>query len=137
MQRVFIDTNIIVYAREKDDIKKNAIASDLLRNVLNDKSIFISTQVLNEIYSTLSKHKVSHDEIATLIMDLQRDMQVSTVTTATINASLRLKAKYEYSWWDSLILAASLESQCDIVYSEDMQDGQVIENILTIRNPFA
>ena len=137
MQRVFIDTNIIVYAREKDDIKKNAIASDLLRNVLNDKSIFISTQVLNEIYSTLSKHKVSHDEIATLIMDLQRDMQVSTVTTATINASLRLKAKYEYSWWDSFILAASLESQCDIVYSEDMQDGQVIENILTIRNPFA
>ena len=137
MQRVFIDTNIIVYAREKDDIKKNAIASDLLRNVLNDKSIFISTQVLNEIYSTLSKHKVSHDEIATLIMDLQRDMQISTVTTATINASLRLKAKYEYSWWDSLILAASLESQCDIVYSEDMQDGQVIENILTIRNPFA
>jgi predicted nucleic acid-binding protein len=137
MQRVFIDTNIIVYAREKDDIKKNAMANNLFKNDLADKFVFISVQVLNELYSTLSRHKVSHDEIAKLITDLQRDMQVSSITTATINASLKLKEKYHYSWWDSLLLSSALESNCTIIYSEDMQHGQVIENSLKIINPLA
>jgi predicted nucleic acid-binding protein len=49
---------------------------------------------------------------------------------------LSLKTRYQYSYWDSLILASALESRCQIVYSEDMQDGQQIEHTLTIQNPF-
>jgi predicted nucleic acid-binding protein len=84
----------------------------------------------------LAKHKVPHDEIAKFIFELQHDVHVSIITTAKINASLNLKKKYGYSWWDSLILASSLESKCETIYSEDMQDGQLIENTLRINNPF-
>lgn len=49
---------------------------------------------------------------------------------------LALKKRYGYSYWDSLILASALESECSVVYSEDMQDGQSIEQTLTIKNPF-
>ncbi|GHT48095.1 twitching motility protein PilT [Spirochaetia bacterium] len=136
MKKVFIDTNIIVYARENDDLTKNKIANNLFKNELANKSIFISVQVLNELYSSLTKHKVPHDEIAKLISDLQYDVQVSPITTSLVNDALVLKKKYKYSWWDSLILASSLENECSTVYSEDMQDGQLIENTLTIRNPF-
>jgi predicted nucleic acid-binding protein len=49
---------------------------------------------------------------------------------------LLLKEKYHYSWWDSLVLASALENGCQIVYSEDMQHEQVIEDSLKIINPF-
>ncbi|GHV80465.1 hypothetical protein AGMMS49944_22560 [Spirochaetia bacterium] len=92
--------------------------------------------MLNEVYSILSKHKVAHNLISKYIFELQGILQVSSITTATINDSLLLKEKYHYSWWDSLILASALENDCVTVYSEDMQDGQFIEDRLTIKNPF-
>jgi predicted nucleic acid-binding protein len=61
---------------------------------------------------------------------------VVSLSLPTIESCLRLKEKYCYSWWDSLILASALESDCVTVYSEDMQDGQLIEDRLTIKNPF-
>jgi predicted nucleic acid-binding protein len=136
MEKIFIDSNIVIYAYEEDDLKKHEIANSLVRNKFGANDIHISAQVLNEVYSTLSKHKVAHDSIAKYIFELQGILQVSPITTATINDSLLLKEKYRYSWWDSLILASALESDCATVYSEDMQDGQLIEDRLTIRNPF-
>jgi predicted nucleic acid-binding protein len=59
-----------------------------------------------------------------------------SLSLLTIESCLLLKEKYRYSWWDSLILASALESECALVYSEDMQDGQLIEDRLTIKNPF-
>jgi predicted nucleic acid-binding protein len=136
MNKVFIDSNITVYAYEQDDRKKHDIANALVKNEHGNNYIHISTQVLNEVYSVLSKHKVMHKDIAKYVLELQEILQIMIITTATINASLRLKEKYRYSWWDSLILASSLENKCDTVITEDMQDGQIIENTLTIRNPF-
>jgi predicted nucleic acid-binding protein len=135
LAKIFIDSNIIVYAYEKDDPRKHDIANELVRNRQGNHDIHISVQVLNEVYSILSRHKVSHKEIAKYVFELQTILQVSSITTATINASLKLKEKYHYSWWDSLILSSALESNCTIVYSEDMQHGQVIENSLKIINP--
>jgi predicted nucleic acid-binding protein len=136
MNKVFIDSNITVYAFEQDDRKKHDIANALVKNEHGDNDIHISTQVLNEVYSALSKHKVSHKEIAKYILELQEIFPVMAITTAIINDSLHLKEKYRYSWWDSLILASALESGCGTVYSEDMQDGQLIEDRLAIKNPF-
>jgi predicted nucleic acid-binding protein len=61
---------------------------------------------------------------------------VTPIGLTDIEHALALKEKYGYSWWDSLLLASSLEEECEILYSEDMQDGQLIEGVLTIRNPF-
>ena len=59
------------------------------------------------------------------------------LTTATHDAALRIAAKYGFSFYDALIAAAALEAECAILYSEDLQDGQVIEERLTVHNPFA
>jgi predicted nucleic acid-binding protein len=60
---------------------------------------------------------------------------VRDLTLLTITNCMSLKTRYSYSWWDSLILSSALESSCTIVYSEDMQHGQVIENSLKIISP--
>jgi predicted nucleic acid-binding protein len=50
---------------------------------------------------------------------------------------MAIEAKYLVSYWDALVIAAAVVAGCDTLYSEDMQDGQVFENRLTVRNPFA
>jgi len=60
----------------------------------------------------------------------------SLVNKGTIESSFELKNKYGYSIWDSLIIASALENNCSILYTEDMKNGQVIENRLKIINPF-
>jgi predicted nucleic acid-binding protein len=136
--RVFIDTNILVYAYNSDNPAKRKQARDLLRNKLVDKELVVSVQVLNEYYASLSKKKyhISHKKIVNFISDITRYSTVCSLQIKTVESALYLKEKYKYSWWDSLILASSLEAECETLYSEDMQDGQIIEKTLVIRNPF-
>ncbi len=63
-------------------------------------------------------------------------MNVVSVTSETIETALMLKGKYHFSYWDSLMLSAALISNCEVVYSEDMQHNQTIEGRLRILNPF-
>jgi len=136
--RVFIDTNMLVYAYNSDDPVKRKRAKNLLQNDLTDKDLVISVQVLNEYYAALSKEKyrIPHKKIVKFISDITRYSTVYPLHIETVGAALRLKEKYKYSWWDSLILASSLEAECETLYSEDMQNGHIIEGLLVIRNPF-
>jgi predicted nucleic acid-binding protein len=136
--RVFIDTNILVYAYNSDNPAKRKQAKDLLQNNLEDKELVISVQVLNEYYVSVSKEKyhISHKKIVKLISDIVRYSTVCALQIKTVESALQLKEKYKYSWWDSLILASSLEAECETLYSEDMQDGQIIEKKFVIKNPF-
>jgi predicted nucleic acid-binding protein len=136
VQKVFVDTNIFVYAHTDDDTTKHDKANKLLGETLAGKEVTISTQVLNEFYSGMMKHHRTHDEIKGFLYEIIESANVAGLSLLTIESSLLLKEKYRYSWWDSLILASALENDCVTVYSEDMQDGQLIENRLTIKNPF-
>jgi predicted nucleic acid-binding protein len=62
--------------------------------------------------------------------------EVITVTKRLIFSAVKIHSKCKFSFFDSLIVAAALEENCDILYSEDMQDGQIIENTLKIVNSF-
>ena len=62
---------------------------------------------------------------------------VSAAGFFTIKLCWKVSRKYSYSYWDSLIIASALESNCSILYTEDMQDGQIIEDRLRIMNPFS
>jgi predicted nucleic acid-binding protein len=64
------------------------------------------------------------------------DMEIVSITPALSRASWKVKDKYRYSYWDSMIIASALDSKCSILYSEDMQHGQVIDKDLIILNPF-
>jgi predicted nucleic acid-binding protein len=134
--KIFIDTNIFVYAYTGDDKTKHSSAQKIIRDRFKSQNTIISTQVLSEFYSAMTKIKIAHMAIRNIIYEIVSASTVSAATVQTIEKALFLKEKYAYSWWDSLILSSALESDCSRVYSEDMQHGQIIENVLLIENPF-
>ena len=58
------------------------------------------------------------------------------ITKKDIRKAMTIKGRYKYNYWDSLIIASALQNNCSVLYTEDLQDGQVIENALKIVNPF-
>ena len=133
--RVFVDTNIFVYAHVSDDTNKHKMAYELLRRNLIKTPVIISTQILSEFYSAMIKYKRADDEIRAFITEIIKCVNVMSVSLPTIELCIKLKMKYNYSYWDSLVLSSALENGCEVLYSEDMQHGQIIENFVTIHNP--
>ena len=133
---VFIDTNILVYAWLDNEKEKHNAAVSLLTNKLVGKNVFVSIQVMNEFYITLEKYKTPHKTIVDIVSGIVHSMNVASLDFATVTRCFKIKEKYAYAWWDSLILASALEHNCTLVYSEDMQHKQVVEKTLTLVNPF-
>ena len=129
---LFVDTNILVYS-VADDLRKRVIAEELLMQDL----IVISPQVISEFVAvTLRKRILEPTKVTEYARKFLRAFQITVTSAETIAIALEIMTKYRLSYWDSLILAAALESSCSVVYSEDLQAGQVIEGRLTIINPF-
>ena len=133
---IFLDTNIIVYDFLDDDLKKHNAAQAFLSSLVNHK-VYISTQVLSEVYSALKKNGVSDSDTAYYVNYCIEKYNILPVTLNEITTCLAIRDKYNFSYWDCLILAAALNNGCGAVYSEDMQDGQSINGALTIVNPLA
>ena len=134
--KVFFDTNLLVYAYNSDDMGKHEIAFNLLKSWDYDTEKLISIQVLNEFSSCLIKHKISLQVIEDYLKEIINSINIHQIRTHTTLNAVKLKQKYGYSWWDSLLLSSALENNCSIIYSEDMQHCQIIENSLKIINPF-
>ena len=138
--KVFIDTNILVYAYldadNPDSHDKHLKAADCLQTLSSTCKITLSTQVLSEYYSALLKHKISDTDIQESIHQLIKAVEVASVSLNTALTSFQIKNRYQYSYWDSLIIASALENGCTQLISEDLQNGQIIESTLTIGNPF-
>ena len=131
---VFFDTNVLIYLYSIDEPEKQQAA---LKIIEQSENRWISTQVLSELSNTLrKKFKLEYDTIANVLIEIQSSFQIITVQSSTIEHALHLAQTYRYSYYDSLILAASLEINCQFLYSEDMQHQQVIDQNLTIVNPF-
>ncbi|MGC1372182.1 MAG: PIN domain-containing protein [Candidatus Sulfotelmatobacter sp.] len=130
--KVFFDTNILVYAIVENDPRKTR-ARELLA-----VGGTISVQVLSEFVSVVRrKVKMPWDDVrAALKWILLLCPEAVTVTVKTHEKAVGIAERYGYRMYDSLIVASALEAKCTILYSEDMQDGQVVERQLTIRNPF-
>lgn len=130
----FIDTNIWVYAhlQEANNRKCNA-ALELLETL---PFLVSSTQVLNEYYSVMLKNKIADNVIQDNTEIIIAITDIPIIQIMTIRLSHKIKLKYGFSYWDSLILASALEADCQRLYSEDMQHNQVIEGSLMIVNPF-
>jgi predicted nucleic acid-binding protein len=134
--RIFIDTNIFIYAYiVNNDDAKHKISATLLKTDLKGKNICISPQVISEFYVAMARLKQSHQKILSCIADFVPFTNVADTSLSTVEYCLSLKERYGYSYWDSLILSSAIGSGCPIIYSEDMQNGQIIENRLLIQNP--
>lgn len=142
IDNIFIDTNIFVYAylkspKKEDDYKKHLDAQKLLSSFKKSDNVFISTQVCNEYYSALLKNKIENIDIQKSLNNLVQSVNVASISKDTVLQSFQIKNQYSFSYWDSLILSSALENSCTILYSEDMQHKQTIEESLQIINPFA
>lgn len=127
----FLDSNIVLYAFGDDDLKSR-IANRLLAEYP-----CISTQVVNEC-SHVMRRKLGWkpDKIAEELEMLLIVVRLQPVDIRYIRLAWKIAARYGFSHFDSLIVATALEARCERLYSEDMQNGQIIENRLQIVNPF-
>jgi len=129
----FIDSNIFLYAFSTKDLKKQKIASSLVT-----QSAIISTQVINEVSNNmLKKLHMSNSDIEEFIIDCYEQYSVINFTKNMFIKATKLREKYLFSYYDSLIVSSALLGECDILYSEDMQHNLRVEKTLTIVNPFA
>ena len=129
--KAFFDTSILIYAVAAGDAR-SAQAERLLAEGGN-----VSVQVLNE-FAAVARRKLnmSWKEITEALDAVRALCEAPGALTVEIHdAALRIAERYGYHIYDALILAAALDADCDLLYSEDMRDGQTIDS-LTIHNPF-
>ena len=130
---VFLDSNILVYSYSNSEIQKQEIA----RQLVADSNSLISTQVLQELCNIVTrKFKFNYEQAAIAIKESCQNNSLHINTEDTVLQACQIAGRYGFSFFDSLIVAAALESGCAVLYSEDMQDGQIIEGKLTVKNPF-
>jgi predicted nucleic acid-binding protein len=134
---VFFDSNVWLYALfSQQSPTKSALAKTLIRN--NQREIVLSSQVVLEVGANLlRKAKFSEAQIAQFIENAYEDYTVIDVSCEILLRASKLRSRYGLAYFDSIIVAAALESDSTILYSEDMQDGLVVDGRLTITNPFA
>jgi predicted nucleic acid-binding protein len=127
---VFFDTNVLLYLLSKDADK--AVRADEL---LSSGGV-ISVQVLNEFAAAaLGKKAVNFAELREILSSIRVACSVETVDLKTHEHGLDIAERYKFSIYDSMIIAAALHAGCTTLFSEDLQNGQTIED-LTIKNPF-
>lgn len=130
--KIFLDTNVLVYAVGPDSPKRTVAETLLLRD-----DILISPQVIGEFVAVTARKKIlKPSEIMLAARNFLHTLPMTVLTGITISLALDVMSKYRFAYWDSLILAAAIESDCTLVYSEDLQDGQRIEDQLEVINPF-
>ena len=126
---IFFDTNILIYCYTETEPIKQAIA--------DNPNAWISTQVLQEFSNTLrKKFGKTWTEIEASFEELTQNFEVFTNQSETIRFAFKLAHQYKFSFYDCIILSSALACNCTIIYSEDMQNGAIIEGKLKIINPF-
>jgi predicted nucleic acid-binding protein len=136
--RFFLDTNLFVYTFDDTAPAKGKKAAQLIRRAADTGEGIISYQVVQEFFSVALRRfakPMSVAEAEQYLITVLRPLLAVHSSPAIYFAALRIREEYRISWYDSLIVAAALEGQCDRLYSEDFQHGQKIEG-LRIENPF-
>ena len=133
---VFLDSNIWLYAMLAQQSQTKSLTCRHLIQT-NQHNIALSSQVVIEVAANLlRKGFFNESEIAKFIENVYQDHFVIDVSQKIMLGASQLRSKYSLSYFDSLIVAAALETGSTFLYSEDMHSGLVVENQLTITNPF-
>lgn len=133
----FIDTNLLVYAYDSSEEKKQKRCQEILVEGVTNGSLRLSTQVLGEFVTVFRKKFPKEDLEAklTTVLDLFVGETVIPIDYRTTLLALRLMCRYQISYWDAQILAAAKRGECVYVLSEDLSDGQNYEGVV-VRCPW-
>jgi predicted nucleic acid-binding protein len=136
--KTFIDTNVLVYAHDTDAGARHSAAKALLVELWDSRTGSLSTQVLQEFYSVVTRKfrpPMPRAQARAIVAAYGEWCDVPTEPQLIVAAS-RLEEEHTLSFWDSLIVQAAIYAGADRLVSEDLQDGRRFGG-LTIENPFA
>jgi predicted nucleic acid-binding protein len=134
--RFFLDTNVFVYSF--DSGAKAVRANDLIRKAISSRDGVVSFQVVQEFMNVALRrfaNPMTVSDAEQYLGTVFRPLLAIHSSQSLYGEALRLKGRYSFSWYDSLVVAAAAESECSILYSDDMQHGLQIRT-LQIHNPF-
>lgn len=139
--RIFVDSNVLLYARDLELSPKAGPALEWLRAGTRQGAICANLQVLNEVTNVMlrKRNDLAENEVFAAVDELQF-LGTGAITATTTALARQIRLTTRYSWWDCVLLASALELGCTHFLSEDLQDGQRIEagdRALTIIDPFA
>ena len=136
--RFFLDTNIFVYSFDASSPKKAAKSTKLIRSAIETRGGIVSYQVVQEFFNVALRRfakPMSSADAEQYLSTTCRPLLSVHSSPALYGEALRIGARFRLPWYDSLIVASAIEGQCDVLYSEDFQDGQQFGRVL-ISNPF-
>jgi predicted nucleic acid-binding protein len=134
--RVFFDTNVLLYMYSTADPGKQARARQLYREYASAGLALLSTQVVQEFYvAALRKLRLPRPHVREISSSLL-DSPLIVVGPTHIRTAMENEARYNISFWDGLILAAAASGGVELLYTEDLNDGQQYGSVL-VRSPFS
>ncbi|MDZ7722206.1 MAG: PIN domain-containing protein [candidate division KSB1 bacterium] len=136
--KYFIDTNIFVYAFDQSDKNKQHTANQLIQDAHIERKGCISYQVIQEFLNVATnkfKQPLSISDCQRYLQSVLSPLCQVFTSVDLYQYALDIMQRWKYSFYDSLIIAAAIQANCGILYSEDMQHGQSVGS-LTILDPF-
>ena len=132
IEKIAIDTNILVYLRDTNKSEKFYQALEIMTLLP-----VVSAQVISE-YLNVTKRlfKLTKQEIINICLNDLENCPIQAVKLSTLNLAKKLILRYDFQLFDSIVVAAALEAGCNILYSEDLQHELIVEKQLKIVNPF-
>jgi predicted nucleic acid-binding protein len=134
--RAFVDTNVLTYVFDDSEPEKQKRARALLQD--DKREIFVSTQVLQELYVSLTKGRnpIADVDLAERAVREAANYSIVQIDVQLVLAGIETARRFQISFWDALIVRAADQAGCDVLLTEDLNDGQAFDRV-RIENPFA
>ena len=133
--KIFFDTNILVYSVDKFNKQKQKKARLLLKEAANENAVVISTQVLQEFYVTAVKKLNANPLVVKEIINSFEKFDIIAVTVEMIKDAVDIRLLNKISFWDALIVVSAEATKCSALLTEDLNSGQIIKGVKVV-NPF-
>jgi predicted nucleic acid-binding protein len=136
--KFFLDTNLFVYSFDGEPSAKVRKANQLIRDAISSGKGIVSYQVVQEFFSVALRRfeqPMRSEDAEQYLATVFRPLLAVHSSQALYSEALQVFRQYRFAWYDSLIVAAAIQAECGILYSEDFQNGQRVGD-LEIRNPF-
>lgn len=133
--RVFIDTNVLVYADDVNGGAKRKRAIEVLSTQVSEERAVISTQILQEYFAVATRKLGLTAEDARRRVEVLRTLDIVVVKPELILRAIDLHRLHSISFWDALVVACAKAAACGTILTEDLNHGQIIDGIV-ISNPF-
>ena len=134
----FVDTNVVIYAHDARDLRKQRIAQDLLEDLSIHSQAVVSSQVVQEFCHVMLRGErplMVMTDLKTVLSEVLFPLMNHTPDPSFYESALDLHNRYSLGYYDALIVQSAIDLGCDTLYSEDLQAGQKFGK-LTVINPF-